>query len=217
MCIAMVIALTVLTGFSNTPPVAATVAEDIRLIYDYSSQILTVNISHYVANTKTHYIETVKISKNGISLLNRSYVNQSANWGMCDTFNVPAAVDDNLTITGVCSKGYALTRWLIVTSAVATNSPPSNTTSTTEPTNGIDSSGATLGTAPEIAAGGVVIIFFVLFFAWLKPEYVPDAFKPLGARAKTGVTWLGEKLRGMLSWLRVGISSILQRLNRSPR
>jgi len=206
-----------LTGFANIPPATATVASDMLLIYDYGTQTLTVNVSHYVANTKTHYIETVKIWKNGISLLNRSYVNQSANWGMCDTFNVAAAVDDNLTITGVCSKGYALTRWLIVTSTVATNSPPSNTTSTTEPTNGIDSSGAALGTAPAIAAGGVVIIFFVLFFAWLKPEYVPDAFKPLGARAKTGVIWLGEKMRGMLSWLRTGISSILQRLSRSPR
>jgi len=213
----MVITLAMLTGLANIPSAAATVAEDMHLVYDYGSQILTVNISHYVANTKTHHIETVEIQKNGISILNNSYVNQSYNWGMYDTFNVPAAVDDNLTVTGICSKGYSLTRWLIVTSTVATNSPPSNTTSTPEPTNGIDSSGAALGTAPAIAAGGVVIIFFVLFFAWLKPEYVPDAFKPLGARAKTGVIWLGEKLRGMLSWLRTGFSSILQRLSRSPR
>jgi len=216
-CIAVVITLTVLTGFANIPHAAATVAENIDLVYDYGSQTLTVNISHYVANTKTHYIETIEIWKNGISILNRSYVNQSAKWGMCDTFSVSTVVDDNLTVTGVCSKRYSLTTWLIVTSTVATNSQPSNTTSSTEPTDGVDSSGTALGTAPAIAAGGVLIIFFVLFFAWLKPEYVPDAFKPLGARAKTGVTWLGEKLRGMLSWLRTGISSILQRLSRSPR
>lgn len=206
----MVITLTMLTGFANIPSAAATVAEDIHLVYDYGSQILTVNISHYVANTKTHYIETVEIHKNGISILNRSYVNQSYNWGMYDTFNVPAAVDDNLTVTGICSKGYSLIRWLIVTSTIATNSPPSNTTSTTEPTNGVDTPGTSLGTGSAIAAGAVVIIFFVLFFAWLKPEYVPDVFKQLGARIRNGVTWLGEKLRNMLSWLRAGLSSLLQ-------
>jgi hypothetical protein len=216
-CIATVIALTMLTGFANIPPATATVASDMHLVYDYGLQTLTVNISHYVANTKTHYIETVEIHKNGISLLNRSYVNQSYNWGMYDTFSVPAHVDDNLTVTGICSKGYSLTMWLIVASTIATNSPPSNTTSTTEPTIGIDSSGTSLGAGPAIAAGGIVIVFFVLFFAWLKPEYVPDAFKQLGARIRTGVTWSREKLRGMLTWLRAGISGILQRSNQPSR
>ncbi|MFW9957613.1 MAG: hypothetical protein ACFFCT_06045 [Candidatus Odinarchaeota archaeon] len=209
-CIATVIALTMLTGFANIPPATATVASDILLVYDYATQALTVNMSHYVANTKTHYIEAIEIRKNGISILNRSYANQSYNWGMYDTFNVPAAVDDNLTVTGICNKGYSLTRWLIVTSAIATNTPPSSTTSTTEPTNGVDVPGTSLGTGPAIAAGAVVIIFFVLFFAWLKPEYVPDVFKQLGARIRNGVTWLGEKLRDMLSWLKAGLSSLVQ-------
>jgi hypothetical protein len=202
-----------LASFTGIPHCIATAPSDIRLVYEFDSQTLTVNISHYVANTKTHYIETIEIQKNGLSILNRSYTNQSFNWGMYDTFSVSANVDDNLTITGVCSKGYSLTSWLVVTSTTATNTPPSSTTSTTETTTtDIGASGTSLGTGPAIAAGAAVVIFFILFFAWLKPEYVPDAFKQLGSRVRVGTTWFVEKLTAVLSQLRMGLGSFLRRI-----
>ncbi len=205
-CLALVVTLTLLTSLANIPSCAATAPSDIQLVYDFGSQTLTMNVSHSTASTKNHFIETIEIRKNGISLLNRSYENQSFGWGMNDTFSVSTVVGDNLTATAVCNKGYSLTTWLIVTSTTATNTVPTDTTSTT------DSPGTLLDAGPAIAMGVAVLIFFVLFFMWLKPEYVPDALKQLGSLIWTGVTWFGDKLRGMLSWLRVGLGSLLQQI-----
>jgi hypothetical protein len=212
-CISIVFALLMCVSFVSIPHCAATIPSEILLTYNYSSQMLTVNVSHYVPNTKTHYIENIEIQKNGLSILNRSYTNQSFNWGMYDTFSVSANVDDNITVTALCSKGYSLTSWLIVTSTTATNTPPLSTTSATETTTtDIDTSGTSLGTGPAIAAGATVVIFFILFFAWLKPEYVPDIFKQLGSRVRARASWFVEKLTGVLFRLRMGFGNLLQRI-----
>ena len=210
----MVLTLAMLAGFVQITPVAATEPSDMQLVYDFETQTLSVNVSHYVANTKTHYIETIEIQKNGVFAQNRSYVNQSFNYGMYDTFSVSAVVDDNLTVTAICSKGYSLTRWLIVTSTTATNTPPptDTTTTTTEPTNGIDSPGTPLGGEIAIVAGIGVVVFLIIFFAWLNPDKVPGAFKQLGSRISGGFSWFGDKLRGALSWLKVGLGNLLQQI-----
>ena len=212
---AVVIMLTILSSMTNITPVAATVAEDMHLTYDFGSQTLAVNVSHYVANTKTHYIETIEILNNGVSVLNRSYSNQSFNWGMNDTFSVSTVVDDNLTVTAICSKGYSLTRWLVVTSGTSTNSPPTDTTtSTTEPPDNTNPSGTTLGPNPMIAAGvaGAVAVFLIIFFAWLNPDKVPGMFQQLGSRLRSGLSWFGEKLRGTFTWLKVGLGNLVQQI-----
>ena len=215
-CIAIVIAITVLTSPASIPLCAATQPSYIELVYTFGSQVLTMNVSHSVANNKTHFIETIEIQKNGLSLLNRSYANQSYKWGLYDTFSIASAIGDNLTVTGFCSRGDSLTAWLIVTSSTATN-PPSGTTTTTEPTTSTDSPNALLNAGPVVAMGVGVLIFFLLFFLWLKPEYAPDALKQLGSKTRTGVTWLGEKLRGVFAWLKTGLSSLIQRIkNKSP-
>ena len=132
MRITVIITLALIVTLVHNAPVHATEPSDIALVYDFGTQILTVNVSHDVANTKTHYIENIEILNNGLSILNRSYVNQSFNYGMFDTFSVSTVVDDNLTVTALCSKGYTLTSWLIVTSTTATNQSPTETTTTTE-------------------------------------------------------------------------------------
>jgi len=164
------------------------------LTYDFGSQMLAVNVSHYTPNTKTHYIEQIEIEKNGVSVLNKTYDNQTLSYYVYDTFSVSTAVDDNLTVTAFCSKDYSLTSWLIVTSTTATNPTPTETT-TTEPDDGTPPPEyESLGAGVAIAAGVGVVIFFILFFAWLKPEYVPDSVKQLGSRIRPGTDWLGEKL-----------------------
>lgn len=199
---ALVIALTVLTGFTHITHVDATEPSDMMLVYDFGAQTLTVNVSHYVANTKTHYIENIEVLKNGLSKLNRSYVNQSLNYGTLDTFSVSAVVDDNLTVTASCNKGYSLSRWLIVTSTTATNTPPTETTPTTEPTDGTESPGTPLGAGPAIAAGIIVVVFFIVFFAWLNPERVPESLKQLGSRIRAGFTRFGEKVGNLLNQIK---------------
>ncbi len=210
--LAIVIAVIVCASSVITPTGLASEPSDMILIYDFQSQKLTVNVSHYVANTKTHYIETIEIYKNTISVLNKTYASQSENWGMSDTFNISAVVGDNLTVTATCNKGYAITSWLIVTSTITTNPTTSGTTSstqtTTETTNTTVNQSIPLNTGPAIVASVTLIVFFVLFFLWLKPEYAPDVLKKLGSHLKDSLIWLGEKMRDLLSRLRSGLSEL---------
>lgn len=166
------------------------------LLYDFGSQILTVNVTHEGQN-KNDYIETIEILKNDISVLNRTYTNQTGDWGMLDTFSVSAVVGDNLTVTATCSKGYSITRWLVVTSTITTTTTNTTTTTTTQPTssstttestteatNNTDSQGVPMNVSVAIGVVVVLIIFFIFFLMWLKPEYAPDALKNLGSRLK---------------------------------
>ncbi|MFW9835171.1 MAG: hypothetical protein ACFFEK_14320 [Candidatus Thorarchaeota archaeon] len=206
-CFVFVITLTLLIGVVHVTPVMASEPEDMHLVYDFDSQTLMVNVSHYTPNTKTHYIEIIEILKNGVFFMNRTYENQSVNWGVYDTFSVSAVVDDNLTVTATCSKGYSLTRWLIVTSGTSTNPPPTDTTtSSTEPTDNPDPSGSSLGTGVAIAAGVGVVVFLIVLFAWLNPDKVPDSIKQLGSRIRPGVDWFGEKMSNLVQLVKTKVS-----------
>ena len=184
--ITIILSLALLVGSIHITPVDATEPTDIALVYEFGSQTLTVNVSHDVANPKTHYIETIEVQKNGLSILNRTYANQSFNYGVFDTFSVSTIVGDNLTVTAICKRGHFLTTWLIVTSTTATNPPPTETTSTTEPTGSTPPPEPPSGMGPAIVVGVGVIVFFIIFFAWLKPELVPDSLKQIGSRIRPG-------------------------------
>ncbi len=205
---AMVIMFALLVSSIYTMPVEASEPESIALVYDFDSQTLTVNVSHYVANTKTHYIETIEIKNNDISVLNRTYVNQTYNWGMYDSFAVSTAVDDNLTVTATCKKGYSLTRWLIVSSTTSTTTTTiTTTTTTTNTTDGTESPGTALDVSPVIIVGIALVIFFILFFAWLEPDRFPG-----GSRIRAGLVWFWEKVRGGISWLGTAIGGLFQQI-----
>jgi hypothetical protein len=209
--VTIIITVVLLIGLSQYTQVEATLPEEIQLTYQFGTQTLTVNVSHYVPNIKTHYIENIEVLKNGLSILNRSYSNQSFNWGMLDTFSVSAAIDDNLTVNVLCSKGYPLTTWLIVTSTTATNPQPTETTSTTEhtattePYNGPESPGASLGTSVAIIAGVGVVVFLIVFFAWLQPGGISETFKQLGSRIRAGFVWFGEKMSNLFQQIKTKI------------
>ncbi|MHA2160368.1 MAG: hypothetical protein ACXABE_15865 [Candidatus Thorarchaeota archaeon] len=205
MHIAIFITLTMLVSLVHNTPVDATEPSNIALVYDFGAQTLTVNVSHDVSNTKTHYIEEIKIVKNGFSVLNRTYVNQSYDWGMYDTFVVSTVVGDNLTVTVICKRGHSLPRWVIVTSTTATNPPPTGTTTNTGPPNGTPQ--ATLDAGVAIAAGVGVVIFFIIFFAWLKPEYVPESLKQLGSRIRPGADWFGQKMSNLVQQIKTRVPS----------
>ncbi len=213
MRIGIIITFALMVCLVHSNPVEATAPDDVQLTYDFDAQTLTVNVSHYSPSTKNHYIEKIEILKNGFSILNRSYENQSFSWGMYDTFSVSAVLDDNLTVTTLCSKGYSLTRWVVVSSTTSTSSTPTDTTTPTEttsptqPTNGLDSPGTTLDAGVAIAAGVVVVLFLIIFFAWLNPDRVPESFKQLGARVRSRIIWLGEKMSGLLQQLKTRLPS----------
>lgn len=228
---AMVIMFALIVSSIYTMPVEASEPEDISLVYDFDSQTLTVNVSHYVPNTKNHYIELIEIWKNDIFILNSTYTNQSFNWGMYDSFTVATDVGDNLTVTATCNlQGYTITSSLIVSSTTSTTTTTTTDTTTTTTTTDTTSTTTTdttstttttddPGSPDDTANLGFVIvvvigltIFFILFFAWLKPEYVPDVFKQLGSRVRAGFYWCWVKLSGAISWLASGISSLFQQI-----
>lgn len=191
--IAIILTITLLTASVLHNPVAATEPSNVMLVYDPGSQTLAVNVTHDVANNKTHYIENIEIKNNDLSILNRSYTNQSYDWGMYDTFTVSTTLGDNLTVTVTCKRGHSLTQWVIVSSTTATSSLPTETT--TQPTDGPDSPGTTLDAGPVIVAGVAVVLFMIIFFAWLNPERVPDVFKQLGARIRSRFSNLVQQVK----------------------
>ena len=201
--LSIVLTMTILISLVHVSPVTASAPDDMQLSYDFDSQTLTVNVSHYTPNTKTHYIETIEILKNDVFFMNRTYTNQSVDWGVYDTFSVSAAVDDNLTVTAVCTKGYPITRWLIVTSGTATN--PTPTDSTTSPTDGPEPSDSSLGATVAIIAGVGVVVFLIVFFAWLNPDNVPKSIRQLGSRIRPGIDWLGEKLGNIVQQVKARV------------
>ncbi|MFW9870523.1 MAG: hypothetical protein ACFFEL_12930, partial [Candidatus Thorarchaeota archaeon] len=115
--------ITLLTASVLWTPVVASEPEDLQLAYDFGTQTLAVNVSHYVSNTKTHYIDKIEILKNGLSNHNQSYTNQSNNWYVFGTYTVSTSVGDNLTVIASCKRGDSITRWLIVTSTTSTSTP----------------------------------------------------------------------------------------------
>ena len=206
--IALIVILALVISFAQCAPVEAAEPSDMQLTYDFSAQTLTVNVSHYSIN-KNDIIETIEILKNGIFYMNRTYENQSNDEWVYDTFSVSAVVDDNLTVTATCSKDFSITRWLIITSGTATNTPPPETTTPTptEPTDGPESPGITLGTGVAIAAAIGVVVFLIVLFAWLEPDRFRGLVKGFTARARAGVTWIGEKVGNLLQQIRTRMPS----------
>jgi hypothetical protein len=123
---------------------------------------------------------------------------------MYDTFSVSTIVGDNLTVTALCKRGHSVTTWLIVTSTTATNTPPTQTTS---PTGGTESPGTPLDAGVAIVAGAAVVIFLIVFFAWLNPDRVPKSLKQLGSRIRPGVDWFGEKLSNIVQQIKTRVPS----------
>jgi len=214
-------------------PVTATDITDMSLTYDFDSQVLTVNVSHYTSNTKTHFVETIKIWCNGVSVHNQTYENQTNSCWEYDTFDISASAGDNLTVSAIESKDYIITRWLIVTGPTTTSTSVTDTTTTTtdttsttgstttdstETTSTETTSGSTNPNIPDspdtpanlglvLGVGIFLVIFFIVLFAWLNPDKVPDAIKQLGTRIKDGLSRIWAGISNLFGQIRTKINS----------
>ena len=208
-----IIAFIICTSFISIPTGVALAPSDMQLTYEFQSHTLTVNVTHEGQN-KNDYIQTIEIFKNDVSIQNRTYTNQSADWGILDTFDVSAVIGDNLTVTATCSKGYPITRWLVITSTTTANTSTTetnSTTTTTEPTNTTNVQDTPMNSGPVLVIVVGLLIFFILFFLWLKPEYAPDVLRKLGTRLRAGLSLLTEKLREIGVWIKTGFTGLFQR------
>lgn len=145
-------------------PVNAHTPASVTLLYDFSSQVLTVQVSHSVADVNTHYIYQVVVEKNSVVVLTRDYTTQNTTSGMSATYNIPAAHNDVLKATAKCIISGQNSNQITVTDPAST----STTTTTgpdTSPTNGEQ---AYLDLAMLVAVAIVVIGVVAVVFVFLK-------------------------------------------------
>ncbi len=64
-----------------------------------------------------------------------------------------------------------------------------------------------LGAGVAIAASIGVVVFLIVFFAWLNPEKISESIRQLGSRIRPGVDWLGEKLSNIMQQVRAKVPS----------
>jgi hypothetical protein len=81
----------------------ANAPQDVKLVYDSQSQMLTVTITHKSAFPNYHYIKTVEIKKNGKIQSTNNYKNQPDQDTFTYSYKVPAAAGDALDVTASCS------------------------------------------------------------------------------------------------------------------
>ena len=86
-------------------PALANAPSDIHMDYDKSTAQLTVTITHPVADPATHYIENIKINKNGLIVIDNDYKNQPASDTFSYTYPVTVSGGDTIRVTARCVLG----------------------------------------------------------------------------------------------------------------
>ena len=100
--------------------VSAHSPSSIELSYDIDTQILSVDISHSVADPNNHYIKEVEIEKNGEEYMNEQYTSQQSSSSFTDMYVITAA-GDSLKVTGYCSISGSISGSITVGSDDSTN------------------------------------------------------------------------------------------------
>lgn len=85
-------------------PIAANNPDAIDLDYDFGTQTLTVEITHFVVDVVSHRIDTIIIEKNSVLVTTRSYASQDSTTGMSDTFSITAVHGDVIRVDANCSQ-----------------------------------------------------------------------------------------------------------------
>lgn len=138
------------------PSVAAHAPSNMTLLYDWSSQELTVTILHTVADPNTHYIENITVFKNDIRIVSSLYTSQESSSTASDSFAVAANDGDVLRVWAECSQGGTIERTLTLTE-------PTTTTTTT---NGGTTNGDLDLISPTLLIIGIVIVLGVVMVAF---------------------------------------------------
>ncbi len=81
----------------------ATAPKSVDLVYDMKTQTLSVTIDHYTLAANMHYIESVEIKKNGVTVSKNEYKSQPTDELFTYTYEVPARKGDLFEVTATCS------------------------------------------------------------------------------------------------------------------
>ncbi|MHB8139623.1 MAG: hypothetical protein ACYDGO_14725 [Smithellaceae bacterium] len=77
--------------------------QNVKLVYDSQSQMLTVTITHKSPFPNYHYINSVEIKKNGNIQSTNKYKNQPDQDTFTYSYKVPAVAGETLEVTASCS------------------------------------------------------------------------------------------------------------------
>ncbi len=75
----------------------------IVLAYEAGAGKLTVTVTHRVSNPERHYVESIRIWKNGVPSGAFSYKSQPEKEGGSYTYDIPANEGDVLKVEGTCN------------------------------------------------------------------------------------------------------------------
>lgn len=135
-------------------PVNAHTPGPMNLSYDFTSQELTVTVTHDVADVNTHYIIQVIVEKNSVEYLTRDYTSQNTTSGMSAIYSVTAVHGDVLSVRAICSVSGQVTGQTTVVDPANTDTTPTN--------GGGTPMDLTLIIAVAVVAIGVVLLIFAL-------------------------------------------------------
>jgi len=136
-------------------PVRAHTPGPMTLEYNADTDTLTVTVAHSVSSAD-HYIASLQLWKNDVSVETKTYTSQESNSGMDDTFTVAAVDGDVLKVTATCSiSGF-------VTEEITVGSGPTTSTTDTSTIEPADSTSFMWLVLAGVSASGIVVIVLVV-------------------------------------------------------
>ena len=133
-------------------PVSANSPQSMTIDYDFSSQVLSIDLVHPVSDVNSHYIYEIEVSKNSVVILTKAYSSQNTTAGMSVTYSITAVHGDVLSATARCIQSGSISNQVTVSDPTATS-----TDTTTDPETPIDS---TLLIAVAVVVIGIVAVGF---------------------------------------------------------
>ena len=110
----IILGLIVCGCFSCT--VTAHSPSNMSLSYDSTTKMLQVDITHFVSNPNTHYVNTVEVKINDVIEIDQDYTNQSGSSFTYTYVNIEAVQSDIIEVTARCNQGGSITEQLTVSS-----------------------------------------------------------------------------------------------------
>ncbi|MFW9841530.1 MAG: hypothetical protein ACFFES_11605 [Candidatus Thorarchaeota archaeon] len=89
--------------FIQAAPVSAHPPGPMTLDYDFGTQTLSVDIVHAVTDVNTHHVAQIRIEKNSVEVLTKTYSTQNTTSGFSATYVIPAVHGDVLSVRADCS------------------------------------------------------------------------------------------------------------------
>ena len=121
----------------SSQPVVAHSPTNMTLEYNWDTQVLSVAISHTVADPNNHFIENITIYKNDVKVDSMAYTSQGSTSAASDSFNVAAVDGDVLRVWANCSVSGFIQDTITITEPGTTST--TTTDGTTPPPPGLDS------------------------------------------------------------------------------